>query len=78
MIDYVIEKYGQEHVCQIITFGTMAARGAIRDVGRVMNVPIATVNKVAKAIPGELGMTIEKALNASQELDVYKRQIVDK
>lgn len=71
VIDYVIEKYGQEHVCQIITFGTMAARGAIRDVGRVMNVPIATVNKVAKAIPGELGMTIEKALNASQELRTY-------
>ena len=42
VIDYVIEKYGQDHVCQIITFGTMAARGAIRDVGRVMNVPIAT------------------------------------
>lgn len=71
VIDYVIEKYGQDHVCQIITFGTMAARGAIRDVGRVLNVPIATVNKVSKAIPNELGMTIEKALNASQELRGY-------
>ncbi len=71
VIDYVIEKYGQDHVCQIITFGTMAARGAIRDVGRVMSVPITTVNKVAKAIPNELGMTIEKALNASQELRNY-------
>lgn len=71
VIDYVIEKYGQDHVCQIITFGTMAARGAIRDVGRVMNVPIATVNKVAKAIPNELGMTIDKALHASQELRNY-------
>ncbi|MGM9526066.1 MAG: DNA polymerase III subunit alpha [Peptococcaceae bacterium] len=71
VIDYVIEKYGQDHVCQIITFGTMAARGAIRDVGRVMNIPIATVNKVAKAIPNELGITIEKALKASQELRGY-------
>ena len=71
VIDYVIEKYGQDHVCQIITFGTMAARGAIRDVGRVLNIPIATVNKVSKAIPNELGMTIEKALHASQELRGY-------
>jgi len=71
VIDYVIEKYGQDHVCQIITFGTMAARGAIRDVGRVLNIPIATVNKVSKAIPNELGMTIDKALHASQELRGY-------
>lgn len=49
----------------------MAARGAIRDVGRVLNIPIATVNKVSKAIPNELGMTIEKALHASQELRSY-------
>lgn len=68
VIDYVIEKYGQDHVCQIITFGTLAAKGAIRDVGRVMNVPIATVNKVAKMIPNDLGMTIQKALKSSQEL----------
>jgi len=71
VIDYVIEKYGQDHVCQIITFGTMAARGAIRDVGRVLNVPIATVNKVSKSIPNELGITIEKALQASAELRGY-------
>ncbi len=71
VIDYVIEKYGQDHVCQIITFGTMAARGAIRDVGRVLNIPIATVNKVSKSIPNELGMTIDKALHASQELRGY-------
>lgn len=71
VIDYVIEKYGQDHVCQIITFGTMAARGAIRDVGRVMNIPIATVNKVSKAIPRDLGITIEKALQASAELRSY-------
>lgn len=68
IIDYVIEKYGQDRVAQIITFGTMAAKGAIRDVGRVMNVPIFTVNKVAKMIPGELGMTIQKAINSSNEL----------
>ena len=47
VIDYVIEKYGQDKVAQIITFGTMAAKGAVRDVGRVMNIPIAMVNKVA-------------------------------
>ncbi|MBR6756649.1 MAG: DNA polymerase III subunit alpha, partial [Peptococcaceae bacterium] len=68
VIDYVIEKYGQDHVCQIITFGTLAAKGAIRDVGRVLNVPITTVNKVAKMIPNELGMTIKGALESSQEL----------
>ena len=71
VIDYVINKYGQDHVCQIITFGTMAARGAIRDVGRVLNVPIATVNKVSKSIPRDLGITIEKALQASAELRGY-------
>lgn len=71
VIDYVIEKYGQDHVCQIITFGTMAARGAIRDVGRVMNIPIATVNKVSKSIPRDLGITLEKALKSSPELQAY-------
>ncbi len=71
VIDYVVNKYGRDRVCQIITFGTMAARAAIRDVGRVMNVPIATVNKVTKAIPRDLGITIEKALQASAELRGY-------
>ncbi len=74
VIEYVIEKYGADHVCQIITFGTMAARAAIRDVGRVMNIPIATVNKVSKSIPNELGMTIDKALHASQELRGYMEE----
>lgn len=68
VIDYVVQKYGQEMVSQIITFGTMAAKAAIRDVGRVMNVPIATVNRVAKMIPNELNITIEKAIKASKEL----------
>lgn len=74
VIDYVIEKYGQEHVCQIITFGTMAAKGAIRDVGRVMSIPITTVNKVSKMIPNELGITIQKALNSSQELRSFCKE----
>lgn len=70
VIDYVTEKYGSERVCQIITFGTMAAKGAIRDAGRVMDIPIPVVNKIAKLIPNELGMTLEKAYNASEELQM--------
>ncbi len=65
VIDYVIEKYGSEKVAQIITFGTMAARGAIRDVGRAINMPYAEVDKIAKLIPFELGITIDKALEKS-------------
>ena len=68
VIDYVIRKYGADHVAQIVTFGTMAARGSIRDVGRVMAMPYSDVDSVAKLIPMELGMTIDKALNVSQEL----------
>lgn len=68
VIDYVYEKYGKDKVVQIITFGTMAARMAVRDVGRVMNIPYAQVDKVAKMIPMELGITIEKALNHNPEL----------
>ncbi|MFM9413750.1 DNA polymerase III subunit alpha [Peptococcus simiae] len=68
VIDYVTQKYGADHVSQIITFGTMAARGAVRDVGRVMNVPLSTVNRVCKLIPLELGMTIDKALSAAPDL----------
>ncbi|MEG2192277.1 MAG: DNA polymerase III subunit alpha, partial [Oscillospiraceae bacterium] len=68
VIDYVVEKYGADHVAQIITFGTMAARGAIRDVGRVLDVPYSVVDKIAKLIPEELKMTIEKALTVSTEL----------
>lgn len=68
VIDYVVSKYGQDKVSQIITFGTMAAKGAIRDVGRVMNIPLAIVNKVTKMIPNELGITLQKAIKMSSEL----------
>ena len=57
VIDYVVAKYGHEHVAQIITFGTMAAKAAVRDVGRVLNVPYGDVDRAAKAIPNQLGMT---------------------
>lgn len=68
VIDYVIERYGIDHVAQIITFGTLAAKGAVRDVGRVMNIPLTTVNKVAKLIPNELNITLQKAMDNSAEL----------
>ena len=68
VIDYVVKKYGYDHVAQIITFGTMAARGAIRDVGRALAISYAQVDAVAKLIPMELGMTIDKALKSSTEL----------
>lgn len=68
VIDYVIKRYGMDHVAQIITFGTLAAKGAVRDVGRVMNIPLTTVNKVAKLIPLELNMTLQKAIDSSAEL----------
>lgn len=68
VIDYVIEKYGKDHVCQIITFGTMAARAVIRDVGRVMRIPYADVDRIAKAVPMELGITIDRAVEISQPL----------
>lgn len=68
VIDYVTEKYGSERVCQIITFGTMGAKGAIRDAARVMDIPLPTVNAICKMIPNELGMTLEKAWQASEDL----------
>ncbi len=68
VIDYVNRKYGKEQVCQIVTFGTMAARLAVRDVGRALNVPYAVVDEVAKQIPMELKMTIEKALKVNYKL----------
>ncbi|AZK48105.1 DNA polymerase III subunit alpha [Paenibacillus lentus] len=75
VIAYVADKYGAEHVAQIITFGTMAARAAVRDVGRVLNVPFGEVDKVAKLIPGNLGMTIERAIQESPELKgLYESQ----
>jgi len=68
VINYVIEKYGKNRVAQIITFGTMAARAAIRDVGRVMNMPYQEVDRLAKEIPFAIGMTIEKALEINPKL----------
>lgn len=68
VIDYVTEKYGAKHVVQIVTFGTMAARMVIRDVGRVLDMPYAYVDTVAKMIPMELGITIPKALTMNPEL----------
>ncbi len=68
VIDYVVEKYGKEKVVQIATFGTMAAKMCIRDVGRAMDLPYGLCDKVAKAIPNDLGMTIPKALESSKEL----------
>ncbi len=68
VIDYVVDKYGEEYVAQIVTFGTMAARAAVRDVGRAMAVPYSLCDKVARMIPQRLDITIEKALNESDEL----------
>jgi DNA polymerase-3 subunit alpha len=68
VIDYVTEKYGEGHVSQIITFGTMAARAVIRDVGRVLRVPYADVDRLSKMVPAELNMTLERALSISPEL----------
>lgn len=83
VIDYVVSKYGTDHVAQIITFGTMAARAAVRDVGRVMGMPYQAVDNVAKKIPMALNMTIEKAMVLSPELkrlydeDPQSRELID-
>ncbi len=83
VIDYVVSKYGKDRVAQIITFGTMAARAAIRDVGRALNIPYAQVDMIAKKIPFEIGMTIDKALESNPELkglyseDETARQLID-
>lgn len=68
VIDYVVRKYGKDRVVQIVTFGTMAARGVIRDVGRVMDLPYAQCDSIAKMIPTELNITIDKALKMNPEL----------
>ena len=68
VIDYVVRKYGKDRVVQIVTFGTLAARGVIRDVGRVMDLPYAFVDSIAKMIPQELNITIDKALQMNSEL----------
>ncbi|MBQ2895176.1 MAG: DNA polymerase III subunit alpha [Oscillospiraceae bacterium] len=71
VIDYVNRKYGSDHVAQIVTFGTMAARGSIRDVGRALNVSYAECDAVAKQVPMALGMTLDEALRLSKPLRDY-------
>ncbi len=68
VIDYVVEKYGKDRVVQIVTFGTLAAKGVVRDVGRALDMPYAKCDSIAKMIPGDLGMTLDKALKASLDL----------
>ncbi len=83
VIDYISEKYGQDHVAQIITFNTLAARAAVRDIGRVLRVPYDEVDRLAKLIPRELNISIERALTTSQELrtmydtDQNAKKIID-
>ncbi|MGH6821213.1 MAG: DNA polymerase III subunit alpha, partial [Methylocella sp.] len=83
VIDYVAGKYGRERVSQIITYGSMAARAAVRDVGRVLGYPYGQVDSLAKLIPFEIGMTLDKALSDSEELEQkYKsdeetRELID-
>lgn len=74
VIEYVVEKYGQDKVAQIVTFGTMAARAAIRDVGRALDLPLGQVDKIAKLVPAELDMTLEKALATVRELQQIYQQ----
>ena len=68
VIDYVVRTYGKEDVAQIVTFGTMAAKGVIRDVGRVLDIPYAKCDQIAKMVPADLGMTLTKALKISPDL----------
>ncbi len=76
VIDYVTQKYGTDHVSQIVTFGTMAARAAVRDVGRVLDIPYAICDKIAKLIPQSIGMTINRALEGSRELrELYENDL---
>ncbi|MFH1309129.1 MAG: DNA polymerase III subunit alpha [Candidatus Omnitrophota bacterium] len=83
VIDYVIEKYSKENVAQIITFGTMMAKGVLRDVGRVMSIPYAEVDKIAKLVPADSGITLQQALEVEPELrkqyeeDPVVRQLID-
>ncbi len=72
VIAYVQRRYGQDHVAQIITFGTMAARAAIRDVGRVLQWPYADVDRLAKLVPSEIGITLDRALDGSELGAVYR------
>ena len=79
VIDYVSKKYGRDHVSQIVTFGTMSARSVIRDVGRVLDVPYGEVDKLAKMIPMEIHITIDKALEENRELrEIYETDEITK
>ncbi len=84
VIDYVVEKYGKDRVVQIVTFGTMAARAVIKDVGRVLDLPYATVDSIAKMVPREIGITIHKAIEGNAELknlyenDETVKNLIDK
>ncbi|MGH9650073.1 MAG: DNA polymerase III subunit alpha, partial [Terriglobales bacterium] len=83
VIDYVTQKYGRENVAQIITFGTMAAKAAIKDVGRAMGIPYGDVDRIAKMVPPQLNITLEKALKDSPQLqatyqsDSQMRELLD-
>ena len=83
VIDYVVRKYGADRVVQIVTFGTLAAKGVIRDVGRVMDLPYGYVDSIAKMIPGELNITLDRALTMNPELkklyleDEQVRELID-
>ncbi|NLY20991.1 MAG: DNA polymerase III subunit alpha, partial [Tissierellia bacterium] len=77
VIKYVIDKYGADRVGQIVTFGTMAAKGAIRDVGRALDMTYGKVDYIAKLIPGDIGMTIKKALDISKELEKNYEEDLD-
>ena len=83
VIDYVVEKYGTDRVVQIVTFGTLAAKGVLRDVGRVMDLPYAFVDGIAKMVPKELNITLERALEMNSELrklyqeDEQVRELID-
>lgn len=74
VIEYLIEKYGEDRVAQIVTFGTMAARAVIRDVGRAMDIPLKDVDKAAKMVPNELKITLAKAMDTSLELQAFCRE----
>lgn len=75
VIEYVADKYGRDAVSQIITYGTMAAKAVIRDVGRVLSYPYGFVDRIAKLIPFEIGITLEKAL--VQEVELAKLYATD-
>ena len=83
VIDYVVRKYGADRVAQIVTFGTLAAKGVIRDVGRVMDLPYAFVDSISKMIPTELNITLDKALTMNSELrtmyeqDAQVKELID-